>query len=182
MHGQHEGPRSASSTRASDCAYRADQPRVPEVRSGGFTIMELMVVLLVMGIVAAVATPRFYASLQYHQIETAARRLVQDLEHVRHVARIKSQPQTLTFTNATTYTLSPGIASLKSSTQTYSVDLSQNPYGLERVTLQLGGATLITFDGYGNASVGGTIVLELGDQTRTVSLDNSNGTIRFTKP
>jgi Tfp pilus assembly protein FimT len=144
--------------------------------------MELMVVLLVMGIVAAVATPSFYSSLQYHEIETAARRMVLDLEHVRHAARIKSQPQTLTFTNNTTYTLSPGIANLDGSGEAYSVDLSEAPYSLEDVTLNLGGATEISFDGYGNASVGGTIVLELGNQTRTVSLNNSNGHIKFTKP
>lgn len=144
--------------------------------------MELMVVLLVMGIVAAVATPTFYASLQYHEIETAARRLVLDLEHVRHSARIKSQPQKLTFTGDMTYTLSPGIASLKGSSQTYSVDLSQTPYGLEDVTLNLGGATEISFDGFGNASVGGTIVLVLGNQTRTITLNNSNGHIKFTQP
>lgn len=155
---------------------------MPSAAQAGFTILELMVVLLVMGIVAAAATPSFYASLQYHEIETAARRLVLDLEHVRHVARIKSQPQSLTFTGSSTYTLSPGIASLKGSGAAYIVDLSQTPYNLNCVTLHLGGANQITFDGFGNASVSGTIDLEVGQQKRIVSLDNSNGHIEFTTP
>lgn len=182
MRRQHQQPPSANSNRRLASAPSAGRPRGLVVVSNGFTIMEMMVVLLVMGIVAAAATPSFYASLQYHEIETAARRLVLDLEHVRHVAKIKSQPQKLSFTGDTTYTLSPGIASLKSASQAYTVDLSQTPYNLEDVTLNLGGATEISFDGYGNASVGGTIVLELGDQTRTVTLNNSNGHIEFTKP
>ena len=144
--------------------------------------MELMVVLLVMGIVAAVATPSFFASLQYHEIETAARRVVLDLEQARHSARVRSQTQSLTFTNATTYTLSSGVTSLKGSSQTYSVDLSQPPYDLDGVTVNLGGPTAVSFDGYGNASVSGTIRLELGNQTRTVRLDNTNGQIKFENP
>jgi prepilin-type N-terminal cleavage/methylation domain-containing protein len=148
----------------------------------GFTIMELMVVLLVMGIVAAAATPSFFSSLQYHEIETAARRVVLDLEQARHSARVRSQTQSVTFTNATTYTLSSGVTSLKSSSGTYSVDLSQPPYDLDGVTLNLGGPSSVSFDGFGNASVSGTIVLQLGDQTRTVRIDNANGQIKFENP
>ena len=105
-----------------------------------------------------------------------------DLEQARHAARVKSQTQSLTFTNATTYTLSSGVESLKSPGQTYSVDLASTPYELDGVTINLGGPTTVSFDGYGNASVGGTIVLALGDQTRTVTLDNTNGQITITNP
>lgn len=151
-------------------------------RRGGFTIMELMVVLLVMGIVAAVTAPSFYASLQYHEIETAARRLVLDLQQARHAARVKSQTQSVTFNNSTTYSLSTGVASLKGGSQAYSVDLSQPPYDLDAVTLHLGGATAISFDGYGNASVGGTINLTLGDETRVVTINSTTGQITFSEP
>jgi type II secretion system protein H len=144
--------------------------------------MELMVVLLVMGIVAAAATPSFYASLKYHEIETAARRLVLDLHQARHSARVTSQPQLLEFTDATTYRISSGVKSLKGSSQTYSVDLSQTPYELDDVTLHLGGADTIQFDGFGTPLVGGTIELTLGDQTRIVTIDVSNGHIAFSNP
>jgi type II secretion system protein H len=150
--------------------------KLPRRKSNGFTIMELMVVLLIMGIVAAVATPSFYASLRYHEIETAARRVALDLKQAQHAARVKSVPQSLTFTNATTYALSSG-GSLQGSGQAYAVDLSKTPYELDSVTLNLGGATSVVFDGYGNASVGGTMVLQIGDKTRTITLNQSNGEI-----
>jgi prepilin-type N-terminal cleavage/methylation domain-containing protein len=162
--------------------HKLDRPRSNARLAFGFTIMELMVVLLIMSIIAAVATPSFYASLQHHEIETAARRLVLDLQQARHSARVKSRSQSLTFNNATTYSLSTGIASLKGGSQTYIVDLSQPPYELDGVTLHLGGATEITFDGYGNATVGGTIDLTLGDETRVVTINNSNGQITFSEP
>jgi Tfp pilus assembly protein FimT len=152
------------------------------VSRSAFSIMELIVVLLLMGIVAATATPSFFVSLQYHEIETAARRLTLDLQQVRHAARMKSQTQSLTFTGATTYTLSSGVTSLKGSSQTYVVDLSKGPYDLDAVTLNLGGQTVIPFDGYGNTTVGGTIVLALGDKTRTLTLNNSNGAITVSNP
>jgi prepilin-type N-terminal cleavage/methylation domain-containing protein len=93
----------------------------------GFTIMELAVVLLVMGIVAAAAVPSYYVSLQFHELETAARRVVLDLEQVRHVARSRSETQTLTFDSDTVYTLSSGIKSLKSAGEVYRVDLAGPP-------------------------------------------------------
>ncbi len=164
--------------RGSIARVRADlSPRKPN----GFTIMELMVVLLVMGIVAATATPSFYASLRYHEIETAARRVVLDLKQAQHAARVKSLPQTLAFSNATTYTLSSG-GSLQGSSQAYAVDLSRTPYELDDVTLNLGGPTSVAFDGYGNASVGGTIVLRIGDKTRTITINQTNGQITVANP
>lgn len=151
-------------------------------RRPGFSILELVVVLLVMGIVAAAATPSFYTSLRHHELETAARRLALDLEQARHAARVKSQTQSLNFTNATSYTLSSGVVDMDSAGQTYSVDLAGTPYELDNVAVNLGGPTTISFDGYGNVSVGGTIVLALGDQTRTVTLNATNGQITITDP
>jgi type II secretion system protein H len=153
------------------------------VRRIGFTIMELLVVMLVMGIIAATTAPSFYVSLRYHELESAARRVKLDLEQARHVARVKSQTQSLTFTGPTTYQLSPGIASL-SSGNTYAVDLSRTPYDLETVTIDLGDPDekTVRFDGYGNAVVGGTIALAIGDKSRTIHIDASNSQITISNP
>ena len=154
------------------------------VRAGrkAFTLVEIVVVLLVMGILAATATPTFFRSLRYHRLESAARRVKVDLEQARHAARIKSQSQSITFSGPTSYTLSSGVAGMDSATETYSVDLAKAPYELESVTINLGGPTAISFDGYGTASVEGTIVLAAGDETRTVTLENSNGDVTISNP
>ncbi len=170
---------SANSRRVA--AQRFTRARTPK-QHNGFSIIELLVVLLIMSIIAAIATPSFYRSLRYHALESAARRVKLDLEQACHAARVNSQTQSLTFTNATTYSLSSGVESLKSPGQAYTVDLASTPYELDGVTVAFGGPTTVSFDGYGNASVGGTIVLALGDETRTLTLDSTSGKITITDP
>jgi prepilin-type N-terminal cleavage/methylation domain-containing protein len=161
---------------------RHPRPQRSRARRTAFTIVEMLIVLLVMGILAATATPSFFRSLRHHQLESAARRVKLDVEQARHAARLKSESQSITFTGPTGYTLSSGVAGMNSAAETYAVDLAKAPYDLESITLNLGGPTAISFDGYGTASVGGTIVLAAGDETRTITLDNSNGDVTISNP
>ena len=137
-------------------------------------------VLLIMGIVAATAVPSFHASLQYHQLESAARRLKLDFEQARHTAQVTSQPESITFTGAKTYELSPEVDSLNAA-GTYTVNLGTDPYNVEKVFLSLtANAHAVEFDGYGNASVGGAIYLQIGKETRAVNINKTSGEITIT--
>jgi Tfp pilus assembly protein FimT len=147
-----------------------------------FSFVEIIVVTLIMGILAFVAMPTFYRSLQHHHLESASRRVKLDLEQLRHTAQMKSQTQTVTIPGGTIYTLSSGEQELDSNGQTYTVDLAQPPYELDSAAVNFGGPTSVSFDGYGMASASGTIVLQLGNATRTVTLDKTNGSITVTDP
>src|SRR5262245_46367557 len=83
----------------------APSPGVRRCRAA-FTIVELIVVLLITSILAAVAAPVFHKSLLYHRIESAARRLKQDLEHLRDTAKAKSATYEFEL-DGTVYTLDP---------------------------------------------------------------------------
>ena len=168
--------------KTSHSAARGSARNPRPARRAAFSFVEIIVVVLIMGILAAAATPSFYRSLRFHHLETAARRVKLDLEQSRQAAQMKSQAQSMTFTGGTTYTLSAGVQELDGSGQPYSVDLSKPPYELATVTAAFGGPTAVSFDGYGAASVGGTIVLQLGGKTRTVTLDKNSGSITISNP
>lgn len=144
-----------------------------------FTFVEIVIVILVMGIMAAVTAPTFYQSLCYNRLESAARRLKLDLDQVRRTAQLKSRSESITFSGST-YTLSSGVAALDHAGQSYVVDLSASPFELESVVANFGGlpaALSVSFDGYGTASRSGTIVLSLNGHQRTITLTASTGNI-----
>jgi len=159
----------------------APQPRCPLSRARarrdprhGFSLVELVIVVLVMGILAGVAVPTFVDSLLFHRVESAARRVKADLELVRNTARLTSTSQMITFSGKT-YTASPAVKDLDRMSNTYSVDLAQTPYDIVTVTPTFGGNTFVTFDGYAKPSSGGTIDLAIDNNHKcTVRLD-ANG-------
>jgi type II secretion system protein H len=143
-----------------------------------FTIIELVIVLLIMGIMTAVATPKFFDSLLFHRVESAARRVKADLELARTQARLTSASQSVTFANSV-YTLSntnsldrPGII--------YSVDLKKQPYSLDSATPNFSNAVTVSFDGYGTPSSGGTVVLVAKSHSCTVTLNGTTGDVTIT--
>ena len=92
-----------------------------------------------------------------------------------------SKGETLTFTSSTAYALSSDVQGLDRKSQTYSVDLSAAPYKVANVsTTNLGNPAKVSFDGYGTTSSSGTIVLQLGGYSRTITLDPSTGLTTIT--
>src|SRR5215212_6828764 len=132
-----------------------------------FTIIELVIVVLIMGILTAVATPKFFDSLLFHRVESAARRVKSDLELARTQARLTSASQSITFANSA-YTLS-NTTSLDKPGTVYSVDLKKSPYLLDSATPNFSSAATVSFDGYGTPTSGGTVVLAAKSHTCTVT-------------
>jgi prepilin-type N-terminal cleavage/methylation domain-containing protein len=153
----------------------ADMPRRPPRRTA-FTFLELVVVLLIFGIMAAVAIPTFTDSLMYHRVESAARRVKGDLDQLRQTARRTSQSQFMTFA-ASSYTLPPMVTGLEHTTDVYTVDFLEPPYQLNSITIQFDDSLSLSFDGHGAASQGGSFELQAGDHVRTVTLDETTGEI-----
>ena len=129
-----------------------------------------------MGIVATVAAPSFYRSLQYHQLESAARRVKQDLEYLQAAARTGSVTLECEF-DGFTYSIGGGTLRGLDRSGDYVVDLAAAPYELQSVAVDLDGESTIEFNGYGDAVHDATITLGVGGETRTVEVNSATGAI-----
>lgn len=131
-----------------------------------------------MGIFAAVSAPAFLDSLLFHRVETAARRVKADIDQARGRARLTSTTQSVTFSGST-YTLS-GAKSLDNPNNIYSVDLQKSPYSLDSATANFSSAQVLSFDGYGTPSNGGTVTLSAKSHQCTVTVNAVTGATTIT--
>jgi prepilin-type N-terminal cleavage/methylation domain-containing protein len=152
------------------------KPSPNKTHRRGFSLLELTIVVLIIGILAAVATPNWAAVLSKYRADAAAQRIVTDLGRVQSLAYSTSTAQTLTLNvTQSTYQIA-GLRGLDRASSTYTVDLTAEPYRSTLVSASFNGAAQIAFDGYGQPTVaGGTIVVASGSQQRTVTVDATTG-------
>lgn len=74
----------------------------------GFTLIEFLVALTVVGILMGIAVPRFFAVLPGIRLASAQRQVATDLQLARMRAISQRIPYGLTFNTATTYSFTNG--------------------------------------------------------------------------
>jgi prepilin-type N-terminal cleavage/methylation domain-containing protein len=146
-------------------------------RLRGFTLIELVIVLLIISVLAGMAIPTFFDSLLFHQVESAARRVKSDLDLARRTARQTSSSQSIMFESDGSYSLSTAIKSLDNPHREYEVKLKASPFHLERVTADFEGEPSVSFDGYGAPTRGGTVELECKSLKCIIRLDAVTGEV-----
>jgi|SRR6478672_7748360 prepilin-type N-terminal cleavage/methylation domain-containing protein len=146
------------------------------IQRRGFSLLEITIVVLIIGILAAVAVPNWATVLSKYRADAAAQRVVTDLGRTQSLAYSTSTTQTLTLNvTQSTYQI-VGLSGLDTRSSTYTVDLTIEPYRSTLVSASFGGAAQISFNGYGQPTVaGGTVVLSSGGQTRTITVDATTG-------
>ncbi len=161
----------------------------------GFTLIELTIVLLVMGILAAIAVPRYLQTISRFRVEAAAKRVASDLNLARQNAMSTggmSDSEWIEFTvNEEKYKLF-GDFDLDRPSEEYEVKLSKTPYPARlfsaEFTNELGYvSSCIKFDMYGSARTGpapaydaarvvnGQIVVQSGGEQRTIVINPATG-------
>lgn len=143
----------------------------------GISLLETLCALAIIAVFAAAGTPRFAKAVTARRAEAAARRLSADLEWLRSTARTTSVTQSITF-SGNAYSLT-GFVNPDTPGTAYTVNLAGTTYRATIAALNLGGPTAISFNGYGIPSVGGTIIVQSGASTRTVTIDATSGLISW---
>lgn len=158
-----------------DCGQARRLPHT--VGRCGFTLLEMTVVIVMLGILVSIAGPKFASSVNRHRADSSARRIAADLELVRNMARITSHIQTVTFDkNANTYTCT-GLTDPEHPSKTYTARLSDTPYPAKLTTVTVGGDTTLNFDGYGSPDSSATITVTAGSSSRSVIVNSITGAV-----
>lgn len=144
-------------------------------RPAGFTLVELVIVVMLLGIMTAVAVPRYADVLSKHRVDAAARRIEADLEMARRRARTTSTSQSVQFDAGAGRYVLPGVPSRDHPGTDYEVELARPPYSASIVSADFGGDAELRFNGYGLPDTAAAIVVRSGKHERTIVVDPNTG-------
>jgi len=154
----------------------ASPHRLPDpVANRGFSLLELVLVLGIIAIFAAIALPRHGNAVSRYRADLAARRIVQDLELAQATAKAKGAAQTVRIRQWRDQVVLFDTAALDPHLPSYTTYLSDSPYKADITSSVFGGDNYVIFDGWGLPDSGGTAVLEVGSETRTITIDPNTG-------
>jgi prepilin-type N-terminal cleavage/methylation domain-containing protein len=173
MHGQPAYPTSGKRTGDSR-----------QARVAGFSLLEVVFVVVLIAIVASIGLGRFSGSVGHHGLEASAQRVMADIELARQKAVALSNSRTVTFSTVnSTYVLN-GVTDINRAGQAYTVSLNQAPYEarIQSVSLDGSGGATLTFNGWGQPVLANTSsttpYLVLGGRGRSIIIALDPGTGR----
>jgi type II secretory pathway pseudopilin PulG len=158
------------------------RPRYPT--RAGYTYIELIWTMLIIGIVSAGAVSRWGVSVQRYRADAAARRIAQDIQLTQASARKSGTNQTIAFDpDAEAYRVS-GQLNLERRTGTYGVILTEEPYEcvITSAAFNSNGTSdaedqSLVFDRFGRPDSGGSVVINAGGFSRTITVNAVTGQV-----
>lgn len=138
----------------------------------GFTLVELVLVIIIIGVVGAIALPHFAQANARQQLEAATNRVENDIELAKNRARAASASVTMEFNRIKeSYTLDAVGG------EALTVKLAEPPYRARLGNVDFEGSTTVTFNGYGIPSSEGLIVVKVTNSKLIVLNISSAGEV-----
>ena len=145
--------------------------------SKGLSLIEIVVVVTILAIVAAVGGTRYLDSLALHRARGTARRIAADLETARHAARSRSVPVSISFDAVGNRYTIVGIANPDHPSGVNSVELADGPLQSDLTAAAFGGDATIIFNAFGMPDSGGTLTVQSGGTAQTVTVIAGTGAV-----
>jgi type II secretion system protein H len=141
-----------------------------------FTLVEVVLVLAITAILAALAVPRFAEANTRYRVRLAAERVARELEHARERAAARATAQTLSFnTSARSFSI-VAMPDPDRPASTYTITLADPPWRIERLATSFSGAAA-TYNGYGVPGAAGTVTVAAGGYVCTVRVEALTGVV-----
>ena len=137
----------------------------------GFTLFEMLVVIAVSAVMAAITVPRYASAVARYRANFAAKRVAADLELAAATARNASGSRTVKF-QGHGYSID-STTDLDRRSNVYRVRLDLEPYNATGVKADFGSRSFVVFDGYGTPDTGGAVSVQVGSVERKVTLDST---------
>jgi prepilin-type N-terminal cleavage/methylation domain-containing protein len=152
----------------------------------GLSLVEITLSMLVFGIFAAIAIPKYADSLMRYRAEVTANRIAQDLAQAQSRARLTNANCSMSLSTASdSYTIS-GLKSLDKPSENYVVSLSKAPFQcdiqfLATETNPTAGLSdlAIQFNRFGMPDKGCIITVSRGGYSKTVTLESVSGRVKI---
>lgn len=137
----------------------------------GFSLFELVVVLAITGVAAAIAAPRYGRAMGRYRTELAAQRVAEELRAASEAARIAGATVAVRIDTAAECVDSGYASGDLAGQRIVSLCLETAPYRADlHDTWTSGDAGVITFGADGRAETDGWVVVVSGDLFTTVSI------------
>ena len=149
------------------------------LNDNAFSIVEVVVVVVIIATIASIAIPRYANALTRYRANATAKRITLAFELTKATAKQTSASRTISF-NTTNHTCTlVGVQDLDSKNLTdTTIDLQSEPFGATLVSADFNGDTNVIFNGYGVPDSGGSLIIQVGDEQRTIQLDQITGKAR----
>lgn len=179
--------------------------RIDRRAPAGFTLVELMIVFLVMGIIAAIGLPSLNGAVDEKQLSGAASEVVTALEFAQLTAMTEGgETRVSVDTAAETLTVERYVVSgdlLSGASEFDEADVESGAYeavphplergedyvvnltggslfrGVDITSVDFSSGTTVSFSGLGAPSSGGTVTLSVGGSAMVVTVDSLSGKV-----
>ena len=143
--------------------------------AAAFTLVELVLVIATIGILSAVAIPRYSNSLNRYRVDLAVKRVIADISLARSAARASGTGLVMNFaTPANGYTL-VALPGIDGQAGDYAVTLAADPYKVSLGSAVFGSATSVRFTRFGLPEAGGSVIVSSGSYQKRIVVDAVTG-------